>query len=238
MDAPAERASPAPSARFLALGAAAAALYVAAQVFQAWAFRYGLPAGSGIEAEVATRLLPLDRARQLAVFASLAAIPAAYAALALATARRAPGAALVGLIGGVAFSILETAYRSIDLFAGHAWAQEFAAAGDPALRAALAERFALFDEVVAALYLPLLLAHAAASFAFAAAAWSPARRDRALAAGWLANGARATLRTLQMHGGVVALAPINAALYLPVSLATYGLLALWLARAARAARVA
>lgn len=62
MDAPTARTLPVSSARFLALGAAAAALYVGAQLFQAWAFRFGLPQGSGIEHEVATRLLPLDRA--------------------------------------------------------------------------------------------------------------------------------------------------------------------------------
>jgi hypothetical protein len=233
MDAQAARAVPRPSARFLALGAAAAALYVGAQLFQAWAFRFGLPRGSGIEHEVATRLLPLDHARQLAVFASLAAIPLAYAALALATARRRPGAALVGLLCGTVFAILETAYRSVDLFAGGAWARELAATSDPAVHAALAGRFALFDEVVAALYLPLLLAHGAASVAFAVATWSPARRDRTLAAVWAANGVRAGMRVLQMHAGVAAMAPVNAALYLPVSLATYGALALWLAQETR-----
>ncbi len=184
MDAPPARAFPRPSAGFLRLGAAASALYVGAQLFQAWAFRWGLPEGPGIAAEVATRLLPLDRARQLAVFASLAAIPLAYAALALATARRRPGAALVGLLCGTVFATLETAYRSIDLFAGGAWAREFAATSDPApIHAALAGRFALFDEAVAALYLPLLLAHAAASFAFAVAVWSREGWDRALARG-------------------------------------------------------
>ena len=233
MDAPAARALPRPSAGFLRLGAAASALYVGAQLFQAWAFRWGLPQGSGISAEVATRLLPLDRARQLAVFASLAAIPLAYAALALATARRRPGAALVGLLCGTVFATLETAYRSIDLFAGGAWAREFAATSDPAIHAALAGRFALFEEAVVALYLPLLLAHAAASLAFAVAVWSREGWDRALAVGWAANGVRAALRILQMHAGVAALATVNAALYLPVSLATYGLLTLWLTREAQ-----
>lgn len=48
----------------------------------------------------------------------------------------------------------------------------------------------------------------------------------------VANAIRGVLRILQMHAGVDWLGPLNATLYLPVTLLTYGMLSAWLARAA------
>ena len=135
---------------------------------------------------------------------------------------------------GFLFSALESAYRSIDLFAGGRWAAAFVASTDSARRIAIVERFELWDGAVAALYLPLLAAHGLASAAFAVAVGGGALRpnlwDRVLAIALSANAVRALLRILEMHAGIAALAPLNAAVYLPVTLLTYGTLAVWLAR--------
>lgn len=222
-----------PSRALLTLGALAAGFYVAAQVGQEILFRFVLPATADAAAEISSRLLVWNRARQALVLASLFFAPLAYAALAAARWSRAPGASLIGLMFGLLFSAFECAYRSIELFALRRWATGFVAATDSARRAALIERFDLWDAAVAGLYLPLLAAHALASAAFAIAVGDAPRRDpwdRVLVVALSANALRALLRILQMHLGVEALAPFNAMLYLPVTLFTYGALAVWLAR--------
>lgn len=225
-----------PSSAFLALGALAAAFYVVAQLIQQIVFRLILPDAPDAAAEFASRLLAPDRVRQMVVLASLFLVPLAYAALASARWTWAPGAAVVGLIFGLLFAALESAYRSIDLFAVGSWAAELVVATDPVERDALLGRFDLWEGVVSALYLPLLAAHAlsSAAFAVAVAGGSPDldRWDRLLVIAFAANAIRAFLRILQMHAGVGALGPPNAALYLPVTLLTYGMLSAWLARAA------
>jgi len=221
------------STALLFAGAAVATIYVAAQIFQRWVFVAALPEAPDLAAEMARRLLPVERARQAAVLLSLALAPVAYAALATARFRVAPGASFAGLVFGALFSGFETAYRSIELFAGGRWAEAWLAGGDALERAALAGRFTIFEEAVTALYFPLLLAHGIASAAFAAALRGACRPlDRALALALAANSVRALLRMLQTHAGIAALGEANRALYLPVTLATYGLLAAWLARAA------
>jgi len=121
-----------------------------------------------------------------------------------------------------------------DLLAVGSWAAEFVATADPVQRDALLGRFRLWDGAVGALYLPLLAAHALSSAAFAVAvcAGKPDRWDRILAIALGANALRGLLRTLQMHAGIAALGPLNATLYLPVTLLTYGMLSAWLVRAA------
>lgn len=229
-----------PSPALLSLGALVAGFYVTAQLAQEVLVRFVLPATPDTAAEIASRLLVADRVRQGLVLASLFLAPLAYAALAAAQWARAPTASVVGLTFGLLFSALESAYRSIDLFAVGRWAADFVAITDSARRATLVERFDLWDGAVAALYLPLLAAHALASAAFAVAVGGGAPRldpwDRVLAIALSANAVRALLRILQMHAGVAALAPLNEALYLPVTLFTHGTLAAWLARAAVSVR--
>lgn len=225
-----------PASRLLYAGAVVAGFYVAAQLFQELVFRFLLPPTPTAAAAVAQRLLALDRLRQVVMLASLFVAPVAYTALALSLAGRARGASIIGLLFGCVFAAFESAYRSIDLLAGHVWAAAFVSATDPAARAMLLARFAVWDEIVAALYLPLLGAHAFASAAFALALRRPNGRanpwDRALTIALAANALRAALRILQIHGGIAALGSLNSALYLPITLATYGTLALWLARQA------
>jgi hypothetical protein len=224
-----------PSRTLLGTGALVAGFYVVAQVAQVILNRLVLSPAADPAADIAQRLLAADRLRQALVLASLVLVPIAYAALAAARWSQSRGAAIVGLAFGVLFSAYECAYRSIDLFAGGRWAAAFVAATDAATRADLLGRFELWEGVVQALYLPLLAAHGLSSAAFAAAvglrrgdAW-----DRLLAAALAANAVRALLRIAQMHLGVAALAPVSGALYLPVTLWTYGTLAAWLARASR-----
>jgi hypothetical protein len=219
----------------LALGALAAAFYVVAQISQAVLNRTVPPSASDPAAEIAVRLLAADRVRQWLILASLVVIPIAYAALAAACWTHAPGTALVGLSFGVLFSGFECGYRSVDLFAGARWAAEFVATADGVKRAAILERFDLWEGAIRALYLPLLAAHALSSAAFAAAVGfrQGTRWDHALALALAANSVRALLRIGQMHLGVAALAPVNGAIYLPVTLLTYGMLAAWLVRSVR-----
>jgi hypothetical protein len=220
----------------LALGAAVAGFYVVAQLIQQVIVRFMLPDAPDVAAEIASRLVVSNRVRQAVVLASIFLVPLAYAALASARWRYAPGAVIAGLMFGLLFAAFESAYRSIDLFAVGAWAAEFVATTDPIRRDAQLERFMLWDGVVTSLYLPLLAAHALSCAAFAAAVGSGGRNldrwDRVLAVALGLNALRGILRMLQMHAGVTALGPINGALYLPVTLLTYGMLSAWLARAA------
>jgi hypothetical protein len=224
----------------LALGAAIAGFYVVAQLIQQVVVRFMLPDAPDVAAEIASRLLVPNRVRQAAVLASIFLVPLAYAALASARWRYAPGPVISGLLFGLLFVALECAYRSIDLFAVGAWAAEFAATTDPMRRDAQLERFMLWDGVVISLYLPLLAAHALSSAAFAVAVASGGesgdRWDWLLAVVLGVNALRGILRMLQMHAGITALGPVNGALYLPVTLLTYGMLSAWLARAALQAR--
>ena len=225
---------PGPSSALLTLGALVAGFYVAAQLAQQVVFHFVLPDAPDAAAEIARRLLLSDRVRQGVVLASLFLVPIAYAALASARWRFAPGAVIVGLLFGLLFATLESAYRSIDLLTVGGWAAEFVATTDPVQRDTLLGRFRLWDGAVGALYLPLLAAHALSSAAFAVAvcAGKPDRWDRILAIALGANALRGLLRTLQMHAGIAALGPLNATLYLPVTLLTYGMLSAWLVRAA------
>lgn len=226
----------------LVLGAAVAGFYVVAQLIQQVVVRLMLPDAPDVAAEIASRLVVSNRVRQAVVLASIFLVPLAYAALASARWRYAPGAAIAGLMFGLLFAALESAYRSIDLFAVGTWAAEFVATTDPIRRDVQLEWFMLWDGVVTSLYLPLLAAHAlcSAAFAVAVAVGSGGRNldrwDRVLATALGVNALRGILRMLQMHAGVSALGPINGALYLPVTLLTYGMLSAWLARAALRAR--
>jgi hypothetical protein len=207
---------------FLRLAAAGSAAFVVAQLIQRALGLWGPRAAD----EILQRLLPTDQLRLALVGGTIGLLPVAYAAVYLQTRRAAPGAALLGLIAGCGFVGFELAYRSIDLLVvSRSWAPAAAAGTLPAAR------FALWDELVQAWYLPLLLLHAGSSAGFAVA--TAARGDRWLSFALAANAVRAVLRSLQMNAGLTVLAPLNAALYLPVTLACYGGLALWLTREAR-----
>lgn len=221
---------PAPS--FLILGAAGAASFVVAQLLQRFYLRGALDAREPAAA-ILLRLGMDDQLRSGLVLLTILALLPAYAALALATFRRRPAAALMGLLFGAGFVAAEVAYRSVDLLlVSRGWSAAFAAAG-PELRATLLDRVAVWEGAVAAWYFPLLLAHGLSALAFAVAVSWGTPWDRALVVTLVANAIRALGRILQMHAGLTALAPVNGALYLPVTVATYGLVAAWLVRAAR-----
>jgi hypothetical protein len=208
---------------FLRLAAACTAAFVAAQLVQRGLRIWGPRATD----EILERLLPTDQVRLALVGGTLGLLLVTYAATYLRTRAAAPAAALLGLVGGCGFVGFELAYRSIDLVVvSRSWAVAYAA-GELS-----AERFRIWDEMVRALYLPLLLLHAGSSAAFAAAVMRARAQDRWLVLALGANAVRAVLRSLQMHAGLDALGPLNTAIYLPVTVACYGGLAVWLTREA------
>jgi hypothetical protein len=209
---------------FLRLAASCSAAFVAAQLVQRGLGLWG-PSASD---EILKRLLPTDQLRLALVGGTIGLLLVPYAATYLRTRAAAPGAALLGLVAGCGFVGFELAYRSVELVVvSRSWAVAYAAGG------LSAERFRLWDEIVRALYLPLLLLHAGSSAGFAAAVGARGLRgDRWLMVALGANAVRAVLRSLQMHAGLDALAPFNTAIYLPVTVACYGGLAVWLVREA------
>jgi hypothetical protein len=213
---------------FFRLGAIGAALYLAAQLFQGVVL-WWLPAATAPGEAIAARQLPLEQARSLVVLLGFVPLLVAYAAAALAGARRLTGAALLAITFSALFVALEIGYRSIDLFlVSLQWASEYGVA-DAGARAAIIERIHLWEQMVVAWYFGLLLAHGAASICLA---WvvrgSEAPATTAISVLFALNALRILARTAEMHAGAHGLAPVNAVAYFPMVVALYGTLTYWL----------
>lgn len=220
-----------PARTFLRLAALGAFLYVAAQVFQWLVIAFGSPAApSSPEAAVLNRLSPLAQARAFAVMASFPAVLLAYVGVAVYLLRRAPGAAITGLVFASIFVALELAYRSIDFFVvTQDWAYRLQESTDASVTASIVDRSAGWRAIVEATYFPLLLSNALASIALAAGVWGVAdRSSRVLAVLLVLKALQGTGRILEIHAGIADLSTFNFRIYFPIAIAAYGFMGIWL----------
>jgi len=209
--------------------------FVIAQTFQAFAYWFWIPISSGPQDDLLTYLLPIDQLRSLLVMSTIALLIVPYIIIANRFCKATPVLSTLGFICGAAFIGFEVSNRSLDFFVvGKAWAHQFQSAAPGAVRDALLQRFALWNEIVHGWYFPLLAAHLVASAAFAGASFKdsgPWHRVATLA--FLLNAVRLLGRLLSTFTGQTWLADLNDRFYFPAVLVINVLLMLWLFRLAR-----
>ena len=211
--------------------------FMATQGFQQVAYHFWIIVFGGPQAELLSYLQPADRARALLVMAGILALVVPFAVIALRCFPVAPLASVLGLAFGCAFVGLELVHRSIDFFVvGNQWANQLVAASSDVQRAAILQRFALWNELVQGWYFPLLLCYLIASCAFVAATWKDAGRGgfHILApAAYALNALRLLARMLGMFAGQAWVGAFNGELYFPAAFAINALLAIWFFALAR-----
>jgi hypothetical protein len=205
--------------RLYLVGSIAAFAYAGAQVFQ-WALLLVTGPPPSAAAALQARLSSLDVARAFVVWLSFWALPITFYALYTRLIAKRPGWARLGLGASMFFVSSELFYRTIDLFVvTQHWTVRWAGATGPA-RAALAERIAVWDELVLGWYVMLLTAHFIGLAAFACAidrrgAWL----DRVA---WLSLAAYAGVTGMRLVAyPVSALEPICTQLYFPTAVACF-----------------
>jgi hypothetical protein len=135
------------SANFYRFAAVCGFYYVAAQIFQEFAFRHGITDSPVGEQAILQRLMPLDQLRLMGILSSFFAITVVFAAVALHQARMRPAASVLGFSFSFLFVIGEIINRSIDLFViSKLWAMEYQAAASLAAKQSIAERIQVWGE--------------------------------------------------------------------------------------------
>jgi hypothetical protein len=230
MPAPALPSSSAIPARPSVENIAAACLFVAyaaAQLIQE-VILAGAPPESELANAYTFALSPLDRFRAIFLYASFFGLLAGYAVV--FRRLRASGWALVGLLWIALFLGLELVNRAVELVTLAEWQRAWLATASASVeRGSLAARIHAIESLQRAAYLPLLAAHGLASLAFGLAARGRDRWSRWVRWGFALNFARASIRFGAMQLGLVLLAPVAAAIYLPLTLFHSLAVAAWLA---------
>lgn len=191
-----------------------------------------LPGTESAAEALAQRGQVLDHWRAILVLVGLLLLAVPYAVIALDRIRLAPVSATLGFAFGVLFLAIELVYRGVELVIIHqGLAPELLAAG-VARREAILGEYAAWNELVVALYLPLLLAGLIASVCFALATWrGEGRWHRIGSLAFSLNALRLVARLLGGYAGVSWLAPFNSLpAYLTGVVVVNALLATWLFR--------
>ncbi|WP_394834404.1 hypothetical protein LVJ94_48685 [Pendulispora rubella] len=206
-----------------------AVLVVAAQLFQHVAIWFFIPPESSPRVALEIRNMPIDRVRAVVIMFSILAMLGVYMATAFERAKRAPGAALVGFAAALLFGAFDLGYRSIDFFfVTQRWAAEYQSTQVESVKLLLIERVATWDQIVSAIYFPLILATLVANASFTLAMRTERGRFARLAfAAWIIDTVRRFVRVLGF-AGIDALQPINDAIFFPSVVMIYSLLAVWL----------
>jgi hypothetical protein len=210
-------------------GGLASLAYAAAQVTQ-WIIR---SVASAPADPLSSRLSTLDQARAFVIWLSFWALPIAIYALFRRTVEHRPNWARLGLAASIWFVCCELCYRTIGLFVvTRQWTVRWEQVSGAA-RAELAERIALWNELVLGWYVMLLTAHAIGLVAFACAiGWRGGWIDRLACLSLAAYGGVTGLRLVAY--AVPALEPICAALYFPTAVPSFVAVGALLLVAARA----
>ena len=134
--------------------------YLGAQVFQQYVFRIGpMSHASGLEDFVVMGQHPLNLLRLFLVLVSMFLMAVGYTILSLYFFHNKPLLVVLAILFFLLFCFLEICYRSVELFQvvqvwGKAYVQETAE-----MKSILLRKIKDFDELVNAIYFPLLLAH-------------------------------------------------------------------------------
>jgi hypothetical protein len=205
-------------------------LFLAAQTFQAFAYRFWIPSSHGPQDDLLTYLLPIDKARAILVMITIVALIVPFVVIALRYRDRTPLASVLGVIFGTAFIGFELSQRSVDFFVvGQHWARDLASASAPQHELIL-QRFAAWRELVAAWYFPLLLSYLIASSAFLVATWTDRRRGwlyYLAPSAYLLNTSRLLARILSTFAGQQWLDGANGSLYFPLVFVSNTLIMIW-----------
>jgi hypothetical protein len=171
---------------------------------------------------LATYLLPVDQARAALVGVTILLLIVPYLVIALRYFSTHPVFSLLGFVFGVGFIGAECAQRSIDFFlVGAHWARELNGSSG-ITREILLRRFDLWNDITAAWYFPLLLAHLLAACCFlrvTSIEWRRGGWFRLAPCAFLLNAVRLAGRMLSMFAGQTWLEGFNSTLYLPSVLA-------------------
>lgn len=145
------------------IAATCVCLFLATQLFQGLCLLVLLPGTESPAEALAQRGQILDHWRAILVLVGLLLLAAPYAVIALDRIRVAPVSATLGFAFGALYLAIELVYRGVELVQVH-WglAPELLATGATRREAILGE-YAAWNELVAALYFPLLLAGLIAS---------------------------------------------------------------------------
>ncbi len=208
-------------------GAFGLMFFLLVQVFQE-VVRRALPTPLDEGAAMLAALHPMQRARGALLLLSFFALYVTFLAIGLAREGRRPALVALALSFLGLFCAVEIVYRSVDFFAVEgAWLRRYAAATDPALRALLRARVEAFNDVVRALYAPLLLSQLLGA-ALLAGAFLPARGiDRWLVAGLSINALRLVGRFSSTFLGQGWLEALSGSLYFPAILLSYAPVLVW-----------
>jgi hypothetical protein len=184
--------------------------------------------------------MPLDQFRAVLILLGFTFIPiiTAFAGVVLRRYRIRPAASLLGFAFSLLFVGAEMSVRSIDLFlVSRNWAVEYRAAASETVKQAIAARIQVWDESVAAFYFALLGVHLLSSVCFAIATWnSDDKWGRVVAVGFVASALEGTGRLAEAFLGQTWLSGLNYAAYFPIVLLSFGTLAVWLWKQAKAAQ--
>jgi hypothetical protein len=226
------------SANFYRFAAVCGFYYVAAQIFQEFAFHHGISDSPVGEQAILQRLMPLDQFRLMGILSSFFAITVVFAAVALRQARMRPAASVLGFSFSFLFVIGEIINRSIDLFViSKQWAVEYQAAASLTIKQAVAERIQVWNDSFTGYYFVLRIGLFLGCLCFAIATWEKRERwNQFVAIVFAANALRAFGRVAEGFMGQSWLAQVNDAIYFPATVLIYGSLAVWLWKQARSIR--
>jgi hypothetical protein len=206
-------------------------LFIAAQAFQEFAYRFWIPVSHGLQDDLLIYLLPIDKVRAILIMCTIVVLIVPFVVIALRYFKIAPLASVLGLIFGTAFIGFELAHRSVDVFViGAKWARQFASAPPGAGREVVLQHFAVWNEMVQGWFFPLMVSYLLASCSFAIATWTDKNRG-----GWYylapvaygLNALRLLGRILSTFVGQKWLDGLNDRFYFPGVLTINSLLVIW-----------
>jgi hypothetical protein len=224
------------TAKHFRIAAVCVCLFLATQLFQGLCLLVLLPSPESLAEALALRGQALDQWRAFLVMAGLVLLMVPYAVIALDRIAAAPLASTLGFVFGALFVSIELVYRGVTLFEiSRGLAPALLAAATPGERESILAAYAEWDELIGALYFPLLLAGFIASCCFAVATWRGEGRWHRLASlAFALNALRLLTRLLDDYAGATWLAPFNSLpAYLAGVVAVNAMLAAWLFGKAR-----
>jgi len=218
-------------------GGACLCIFLTSQAFQELAYRFWIPLSHGPQDDLLTYRLAIDQVRAAWIAAGIVGLTVPFVIITLRCFRAAPVSSVLGLIFGMGFVFFEISHRSLNFFVvGQTWALQLAHAPTEPERAAILQRFALWNQIVKAWYFPLMLCYLVCSLFFAYALWKAKSTN---SWEWLApvafvlNALRLMARILSSFAGQHWLDGFNDSLYFPAVFTIVTLLAIWFLLLAR-----
>jgi hypothetical protein len=209
---------------FFRVAGACAFVVVAIFLFQEVVLRVA-PGPATTDEWLAIPISAIERVRMALMFSLFFFSLTTYAGVAF---RLDDPAARTGLFFGTIGSIIELAYRAVEMRALPQWADAYRQAQDPALRAILRARVDTFHDVTASLYIVIRGTALCTNLFFAGALRRSEGLERAIQLLFLANAARLGMNYLKPLAS--GLEPVLDWMFILVLAPLYGSLGVWLRR--------